>query len=468
MIFDADKGRLYHTIMSSQRLRFEEYKDPTAAQFKDHLFSAFRLKAVDSRIAMTNTQTRILDLLWNLADNLSNGRYTSTNGAATMLLLGAKGIGKTCTCQAFIDICPTIVNISCIWVDCYGFVEDNHLLCVADLKTCIALRLFGHTFQRAWKLLQGPIGDLDTLLASHQKRAIIIVDELDEVYRFKPTKDSNTALNMLGMLQLLGNSREGRAAVVLCGSSAQLPSLISRNESRALEDEFPLLLHGTPNLNETKYSSQRVWAPMSTDVETAKNILEAKNIYLDAKDLRHLIFTIGTNPRELSKFALNGSYEAGDKRHSEMSTNLRNHPHARNLLNAILDALFKANSKLLTPMVDSLALASSNADWPTTFAPLSYKQVEKQWAALLADKKVKRTEKGSLQATLFYLCDRGYIVYEAGERRTYPDAVLTVITRHLEKQDPLRLTRYRKEVFDRLAALIPKTAAVGAKAALVA
>lgn len=472
-LFDAEKARLYHAIMSSQRLRVEEHAIKPSATItplnsKGDLLAAFQREAVHSRLATTRTQTRILDLLWNLAHNLSMGRYTSINGAATVLLLGAQGIGKTSTCKAFVDLCPAILSISCIWVDCDGFGEDDHPLRLANLKMCIALRLFGHTFQRAWSLLQGPLGDLDTLLASHQRRAMIIVDELDEVYRLSPTKGANTALNMLGMLQLQGNSREGRTAVVLCGSSAQLPSLISGSASKVLRNEFPLLLGGTPDLNSTKYASQRAWAPTCTDVATAKAVLKALGARVGAKDLRHLVFTMGANPRELSELALNGSLAASETRRSALASNDRHRPYARGLLNAILDALFKRNRKLLAPMADSLARASSNASWPTAFEPLSYEQVEEQWAALLAAEQAGRREEEPLQATLFYLCDRGYLVYEAGGRSVYPDAVLTVITRHLEQRDPILSERYRKEAFAKLAALNAsrRSGTAGAKSAV--
>lgn len=260
-------------------------------------------------------------------------------------------------------------------------------------------------------------------------------------------------MSTLGTLQRLGNSTLGRVSVILCGSSAQLPALISTNDIKALETEFPLLANGSPNLNGTKYSAQRVWAPSSTDVKLAKTIVCATLPAATENAIRLLVFAIGTNPRELAKFAANHSFEPSDKRHSEMSTNFRNHPHARPFLNAILDALYKKNDKLLAGATKRTDL--QNLTWLESFQPLSEEEIGKLWAKLLADRKINRTDKETRQATLFYLCDRGFVVYDSDMRQVYPDAVMTVVTCHHEKTDPAKARRIRKEATDMLMRAIP-------------
>jgi hypothetical protein len=394
-LWSADKARLYLNIMASTAFIVQRPAPSPAGGNEPPIDEVAQYK----NITVTETQRSIVMKLWNLAFNLSNGTYLNINGAATMLLLGAKGIGKTITCQAFVNVCPIKLNIFCIHADCYNFCDNNHPLRLADLSTCVRLLLFGNTLYNAYSVLADDIVALDHDLATRGARAMIIVDELDEIYRHG--KDSSVAMSTLGTLQMMGNSTLGRVSVILCGSSAQLPSLISTNDIKALETEFPLLAHGSPNLNGTKYSAQRVWAPSSTDVKLAMTIVSATLPTATKDAIRLLVFAIGTNPRELTKFAANHSFEPSDKRHSEMSTNFRNHQHARPFLNAILDALYKKNDKLLAGLTKGTGL--QNLTWLESFQPLSEEEVGKLWARLLADRKINRTDKETQQATLFYL-----------------------------------------------------------------
>ena len=86
-----------------------------------------------------------------------------------------------------------------------------------------------------------------------------------------------------------------------------------------------------------------------------------------------------------------------------MSTNFRNHQHARPFLNAILDALYKKNDKLLAGLTKGTGL--QNLTWLESFQPLSAGGGTCKYlgscgpARLLADRKINRTGKETQQAT---------------------------------------------------------------------
>ncbi len=92
-------------------------------------------------------------------------------------------------------------------------------------------------------------------LQQHGKYVFLIVDHIDDLYRVSPTDTSSTiARNSLGDLAWLGNQCSGRFGVILCGSSASSPLLITCHANR---EEFPML-RGAPNLNYQKYPTWRL------------------------------------------------------------------------------------------------------------------------------------------------------------------------------------------------------------------
>eukprot|EP01035_Chromulina_nebulosa_P022533 gene22533-29177_t len=88
-------------------------------------------------------------------------------------------------------------------------------------------------------------------LKKHEKYVLLLVDEFDELYRVREGNSEVenivltrylTSMSTLGDLMWLGNQKTGRFAVLLCGSSASCPLLITLNANK--NEKYSILSQG--------------------------------------------------------------------------------------------------------------------------------------------------------------------------------------------------------------------------------
>ncbi|KJE94128.1 hypothetical protein CAOG_04815 [Capsaspora owczarzaki ATCC 30864] len=394
----------------------------------------------------TPAHNDILDYLTNLTNFLSAGKYEGRNGAATRTLVGAKGIGKTATCMTFIKAAASLwPNVIPVYLNYTGIQAQTHPLVDEHGGLNSVLRALKVPDDANFQVGQGQPAHAALLnfLDAHGLRMLLIVDELDEGYRFA-TRDSFAAT--LAGFQVFGNSTEGLVAVVLCGSSATLPSLICGDQ----ETEFPLSFQGMPNLNDTKFSVQRVYTPTPVDIDVVGMLLRQPKPTNDILARhRHILYMVGANAREIGKVDTGTATPPNDLSSSEVNTNYMNHFAARHLHLAMLDLLIHDNKSILLRMypedatTDDAEYIQQNA-WHSEFKPLEQADVDDLWKTLQDGGKVDRKDKSRLNETLHYLLDRGYIAMARSSTSNsyFPYSLFNLVARMLEKRD----TKHRKQI----------------------
>ena len=278
-------------------------------------------------------------------------------------------------------------------------------------------------------LIQEPMHGLAFgISAGDSKRLFIVIDEMDELYRRHPQPAFSSTL---GELQDLGNSEKGRVCVLLCGSSAVLPLLISVEYddddgilvSNGIRSQYPLL-HGAPDLNCTKYKTLHLMSPTPVSLDIVYSIYP--DITIEAQ--RWILFLTGGNLREI-KNLVDNVLKQRDEQHNRIPpdrfrahvygcfcTKFKNimennsgsatmtaaatatatwsttsgttattaatciHDH---LLAHVLDKCIEKNSKLFDRLLsDDKFNAIGDSPWETQFLPLSKEDVEKIWKKL--------------------------------------------------------------------------------------
>lgn len=133
-----------------------------------------------------------------------------------------------------------------------------------------------------------------------------MLDEFESVYVYDnadPMERENR-LRTLRCLSSMANCSSGRFAVILCGSSASLPYLIS-TKARAMEgirERYPLA--APPNLNINKFRPFCVESGVPSDLEDLRNMLGPLQLSdRDEKVVAAVVaFLVGHNARALADF----------------------------------------------------------------------------------------------------------------------------------------------------------------------
>jgi hypothetical protein len=377
----------------------------------------------------------IFTLFLSLCRGLRGGNYVKKNGVATRVLVGAKGIGKTVSCRRFLDVGPTIFSeLIMVYVNCEEISDSNHVLRRVSLSAAILAKIVPW-----WNILDillcssGSHALLDWLQRKN-KRMIIIVDELDELYKLG-CHDKSIPHATLGNLQAFGNSVLGAVSVVACGSSATLQALIAQNLTDDIIREFPVS-HGAPNLNGTKFSAVRVSASTPVALEILQSMFPGEAI----EKLRRCLYFSGTNVREVLKFiddcqvvsVLDSGYSS--KTVSLDPVRVRR----RAFLMAILDKLCDLNIKLVKTL-DQVTKNGTLLDfigqtqWELSFVSIPTQQAIKIWSSLPDQGKMSRTEKDEMMSDLWHLSDRQYLVVTPEE--IFPSSVHLLMCRHELKEE---------------------------------
>lgn len=162
---------------------------------------------------------------------LSRGAFIGTNGMHARTIVGPKGVGKTTVLRQFVHVCEAAFpNVVPVYVTCGNdfatspLSEQSILPLVATVLKKRDM-ISGETIASARLDMYNAIVDA---LEAADKYVLLVVDELEELYRVKPVdaRPSLSALRSLHNLSSIGN-RELRIRSVLrpavriqCGASA--------------------------------------------------------------------------------------------------------------------------------------------------------------------------------------------------------------------------------------------------------
>jgi hypothetical protein len=276
------------------------------------------------------------------------------------------------------------------------------------------------------------------------KHVLLIVDDLDELYRVAPTDPSRFAIanETLYDLAWLGTQVTGRFGTLLCGSSAVTPLLIV-GDSAELASEFPRVV-GAPDLNGTKFREWRVPSPHCTDLAAVESMLEQRTGGRPSRQLTRLVAFIGgatargvLATTDTISFATATSVVDLRVPSSSGMSNRTLDSDTGKLYNALLARMVVENrglcEQLLTRSGHIDAAKVASVPWEEEFKPLTWRQVEDEFRRLVASGAVSAgTGRSPHIAMLLYrACDRGYLAYHGIQqglpRHIYPFALSDVV-----------------------------------------
>jgi hypothetical protein len=284
-----DSNNFYSCIQSKyekQPITFDNLKS------RIDLLSTLETKETLPLQYHTEPKLSIIDAMAFRGMLVSTDKFRDTRGENSTLLLGAKGIGKSSTLFASCVALATMdENLICVYLQ-YNDVEQN-------IKPSIAIR--ENLKQRGIKVenLTNMEG-ISRAMIENDLHALIVVDELDQVYQ---NSDEGTSLGILNELSYMASIPCGSYCVVACGSSATLPLLITKGGVMIdfISKEYPLISK-SPNLNGDKFPSYRLGVGLMSDseIETIiKHIMQIDKV--DKQEINFFRLFCGPNVRRISR-----------------------------------------------------------------------------------------------------------------------------------------------------------------------
>jgi hypothetical protein len=333
------------------------------------------------------------------ARQLAAGGFVGTTGAACGVLVGARGSGKTTVLRAFAAVAASAFpGLIALYVSGEGVDDVGSPLRAAGLRDLIAAaaRSRGVNVQHA--------GGLEAGLQQAGLRVLVIVDEVDDLYRVS-LDEAHAAVRgnvvaTLGKLAHMAGHAAGLYGVLLCGSSSSTYHLLC-GPTLHLQDKFPLVTRGVPDMNSTKMPRIRLpLASCSASGEVAGMLAALAQLSAPpggaAMDLlpqaRLLTFFLGASPRAVCAAALRGSPALGSAQlaaagpASPLPTDFALR-HTLPLYQALLARLGTSNAALqaLTRCADGtanvVALMDPACAWEDAIAPLAWWEVREVWEA---------------------------------------------------------------------------------------
>lgn len=261
-------------------------------------------------------------------------------------------------------------------------------------------------------------------LKKHEKYVLLLVDEFDELFRVREGNSEVeniiqtrylTSMSTLGDFMWLGNQKTGRFAVLLCGSSASCPLLVTLNANK---DEFPLQ-KDAPNLGGLKYRTIRLPVHHFLDMDVSKTLL-AHFLPDCTENLAKLItFCVGINPRKYSILSQGihegvGEFSAFHYGNHESGVSLAGNPQLNKFRDKLLIKMREKNNKVLEMIQDDVegtvnAYKVMETNWIPHFQPLTISEVKSVWIELPCDQQQQLNTTESLekfQQALFFLADK--------------------------------------------------------------
>jgi hypothetical protein len=195
----------------------------------------------------TNAHRTLTRFLFDHMVTLNRGTFP-VNGTHARTIVGPKGIGKSTLLRQLVTtaevVFPNVISMS------YELPRPEELMVTLGLHLVDRDIINGAaTIDDAIRKDELEEVVLESLM-SKGKRLLLVVDEMDQLYRIDHTMSPDAgraALRTLGSLALLGSVGGPVSAVLLCGSSAALPLLISCSATRddaLLRKEFPAVVCG--------------------------------------------------------------------------------------------------------------------------------------------------------------------------------------------------------------------------------
>jgi hypothetical protein len=399
-------------IQSGDISQFEGFTNDLMLNNQFEVFNSVTHKAI----------FRILDAR---SRSLLNKKFKGHDGSACSLLQGAKGIGKSAMLMAFKDYCsmkyPDVIPVYITYSDMSSkesLLNDHTVLDIVK-KELKSIQIETAATEKG--ILKGV--QIAAALEKHDKFVILLVDEFDELYRAHESIDEKsqaiyrTCRSTLGDLNWLGNQKTGRFAVLLCGSSASCPLLVTLDASK---EEFPLQKH-SPHLNGTKYKTRRLPANPFLDLEVSKQMLHHFLPHCTEAEGKLITFCVGANPRKFSTLARSieeeadmfsafhyGYHESGLGLVSSAAVLFRD---------KLLIKMREKNGNVYNIIKDDLmdtvdARKVMDSDWISHFQPLTISEVKSVWVALNGQTVLDAESlKKKMQHALFFLSDKDQLSF---------------------------------------------------------
>lgn len=371
-----------------------------------------------SHIYGTDAQRHIIHFLYYNTKSLVEGHFKYTVGVSSRAIVGQKGIGKSTILQSMCMILPFLFpryNLFPIYVS-YDSLRDNGYLEANNLGDVIQDQLVKNGIEFPKVPLKrehnhSHVHTLEQVLEKIDGRILLIVDELDSLYRYKGDSytEDNLARNF-GVLQGFANSPSGRFAAIICGSSPSLPLLISRKaaEYDDLVERFPMLRNVT-SLNSSKFECLEIDPSPPNDYKTLELMIGEKFI----KEINLIAFMAGANIGAFNRLQ-SILKQTRDKSLPDLVSFLTPLPLKENSVairletdsipNLILESMYERNKSLFDPIIKDKVLnmgAILSTDW-TKFKPLSGQE---------AIHLISKNSIGNPRNDLYYLADRGLISF---------------------------------------------------------
>lgn len=384
---------------------------------KEETFTNFQNKT-KINIFRTPAHITLIGILHDYCTALIKDQFVGKNGVHSRLLQGSKGIGKSTVLEAFVEYCPQeFKDIIPIYITFNDLTRKRSLVSRKDIIEIIILKLIElkivskDDFKEEADYLAENIIEI---LKKNNKYILLLIDELDQIYRVKGPL-AELGLENLGNLTFLGDQKSGRFVVFLCGSSASCPLLVT---CHANPNEFPLQV-GAPNLNGTKYKTERIPTSPFTDINLIK--VFSDEICINNALARLIAFCCGNNPRAVSIMISDLQHESSTKDLYNMGI-YGNHESGLKLLaskdeqilfNKILEKLFDKNILLFESLHEGEELSIKkimNHPWEEKFIPLNQSEIIAIWDNICHENK-EPVNLEKLQYLLFSLSDKDQITF---------------------------------------------------------
>jgi hypothetical protein len=381
-----------------------------------------------SRLFATPSHVEGLSHLIECTRQLTTLNLSGQNGTTSSSLLGAKGTGKTTVLQSFVELSPVwYPNLLPVYI---SFAHPKTKSVPLAETLCELLRK-----EHGLQLQSNDIDDLLVLLSKMQLRLLLVVDELDVLYREVPgSENGKAAYQTLNQLVYIGTQDSGCMWTVVCGGSPLLYRLISLRLDDMLRSIYPLSV-GAPDLNNTKYTPFRLPSSLPNDLDAVASILTPSGQSSDNREVWRLTaFMVGTTSRKVQLFAQNknikNAYSIGGLAENEAINDI---PGMEAFVNRILDELSTTNSQFFSQFAPDGRLdfeAVKSLEWESqTFRPVAYQRIVEIFGEVQTAGQLRHID--SVSVVLSTACENSYLVAHEGGQLIYPFCFSQVAKRRM-------------------------------------
>lgn len=385
----------------------------------------------DSGLYRTRSHDAILTELCNKAHQLAGQYYIGRGDIASSTLLGPRGIGKSTTIRSFAAVAPFLwPRIIPIYVN-YAR-RSAHAASLLHL-VCNALREHGIDAAPDAAVLAAK-------LQAARKTVMLLVDEMDKLYEqpslFTDGLWHSPQVQTLQQLAEIGDSKDGKFATILCGSSAMLMDLVTTN-AKSNDDAvkmFPQLARAI-NINGSKFREHRIFYGSPTDLHTAGQMFGCTGpaSTWDAAtiaNVRAITFVAGTTARVVSAVAAPGLVVDAETIEGLYVANADAAQRTLLLTDAgpvwreVMTKLWFKNKALMEGLVERNWTLNKDAvrtiDWSSEFVPVDRDDKEE-----IADR--LKIHHDDLHFRMMHLYDRDWLAFGDSRDLVYPRSMWQLV-----------------------------------------